>query len=147
LKYDSDRFSKAGVPQPSLTWTVDQFADALKALKADSIGQSAFIPSNTFGTYLFQLIAAYGGNPIDYRTTPPTINFTDPATVDAIQQVVNLAKDGNFKYRPLFSQGLDVALQPEPSTIRQVTLTAFSLESLAGAPGGDESPNSRLALF
>jgi hypothetical protein len=39
-----------------------------------------------------------------------------------------------------------VALQPEPSTIRQVTLTAFSLESLVGAPG-DDSTNTKLALF
>src|SRR5450432_711967 len=95
LKYDSDRFSKDGVPLPDLTWTVDQFADALKTLKADSTGQPGFIPTNTFGTYLFQLIAAYGGNPIDYRTSPVTINFTDPATVAAIQQVETLAKYGD----------------------------------------------------
>jgi ABC-type glycerol-3-phosphate transport system substrate-binding protein len=147
LKYDSDRFNRDGVPLPGPTWTIDQFTDALKTLKADSTGQAGFIPSNTFGTYVFQLIAAYGGNPIDYHTFPPTINFTDPATVDAIQQVVNLAKDGTFKYRPLFGQGLDVAFQPEPSTIRQVTLTAFSLESLVGAPSGSDNASTKLTLY
>jgi hypothetical protein len=40
------------------------------------------------------LIAAYGGLPIDYRTTPATLNFTDPATISAIQQVLDLAKNG-----------------------------------------------------
>ncbi len=147
LKYDSNRFTKDGVPLPAKAWTIDEFTDALKTLKADSTGKPGFIPTNTFGTYLFQLIAAYGGNPIDYRTMPPTINFTDPATVAAIQQVVNLAKDGVFKYRPLFAQGLDVAFQPEPSTIRQVTLTAFSLESLVGAPSSSDDANTKLTLY
>jgi ABC-type glycerol-3-phosphate transport system substrate-binding protein len=147
LKYDADRFTKDGLTQPGPTWTIDQFADALKTLKADSSGQPGFIPANTFGTYLFQLIAAYGGAPIDYRTTPPTLNFTDPATVTAIQQVVTLAKDGQFKYRPLFGQGMDVVYQPEPSTIRQVTLTGFSLESLVGVSTDTGTTTTKLALY
>lgn len=147
LKYDNTRFSNDGLPAPSLNWTVDQFVAALKAFKTDSIGQPGFMPANTFGTYLFQLIAAYGGNPIDYRTSPPTINFTDPATVAAIQQIVTLAKDGDFKYRPLFGQGMDVVYQPEPSTIRQVTLTAFSLEDLVGVSGGTDTANTKLTLY
>lgn len=44
------------------------------------------------------LIAANGGLPLDYRTNPATINFTDPATVEAIQQVLDLAKAGYIKY-------------------------------------------------
>jgi len=147
LKYDSQRFSNDGLPEPGLTWTVDQFATALKTFKADSIGQPGFMPANTFGTYLFQLIAAYGGNPIDYRTNPPTINFTDPATVAAIQQIVKLAKDGDFKYRPLFGQGMDVVYQPEPSTIRRVTLTAFSLEDLVGVSSGTDAASTKLTLY
>jgi hypothetical protein len=47
------------------------------------------------------LIASYGALPLDYRTDPPTINFTDPATVDAIRQVLDLAKNGYLKYQPL----------------------------------------------
>jgi ABC-type glycerol-3-phosphate transport system substrate-binding protein len=147
LKYDSERFSRNGVPLPSLTWTIDEFADTLKTLKADATGKPGFIPTNTFGTYIFQLVAAYGGNPIDYRTNPPTINFSDPATIDAIQQVVTLAKDGYFKYRPLFGQGLDIAFQPEPSTIRQITLTSFSLESLVGAANENDNDSTKLTLY
>ncbi|HLY26360.1 MAG TPA: extracellular solute-binding protein, partial [Aggregatilineales bacterium] len=118
LKYDSDRFSKDGIPLPGAAgtpWTTQQFADALKALKADSTGKPGFIPANTFGTYVLQLIAAYGGNPIDYRTNPPTLNFTDTATQDAIQELVNLAKNGDFTYHPLFGQQLDIVLLPDPS--------------------------------
>lgn len=147
LKYDGSRFNKDGIPLPGATWTINQFTDALKTLKSDNTSRPGFIPQNTFGTYIFQLVAAYGGNPIDYRASPPTINFTDPATVGAIQQVVNLAKDGSIKYRPLFTQGLDVAYQPEPSTIWQVTLTAFSLESLIGASSGTDNSNTKLVLY
>ncbi|HVO41408.1 MAG TPA: extracellular solute-binding protein [Aggregatilineales bacterium] len=143
LKYDSDRFQKDGVAAPGPSWTIGQFVDALKAFKADGTGQPGFSPVNTFGAYMFQLIAAYGGNPIDYRTNPPTINFTDPATVDAIQQVVNLAKDGAFKYRPLFSTRMDISFQPDKSTIRQATLTAFTLP----LPGGIDNANTRVTLY
>ncbi len=144
LKYDSVRFEKAGVPEPGPTWTIEQFADALKTFKADGTGKPGFMPVNTFGSYLFPLIAAYGGNPIDYRTNPPTINFTDPATVDAIQQVVNLAKDGYFKYRGLFSTQMDISFKPEPSTIRQSTLTAFTLP-LPGS--GNDNAKTKVTLY
>jgi hypothetical protein len=47
------------------------------------------------------LIAAYGGLPFDYRTDPPTLNFTDPATVEAIRQVLDLAKADLIQYETL----------------------------------------------
>jgi hypothetical protein len=59
------------------------------------------VPRGPGGNYLLQLIAAYGGLPIDMRTDPPTLNFTDPATVSAIQQVLDLAKDGYIDYQEL----------------------------------------------
>ncbi len=43
----------------------------------------------------------YGGLPIDYRTTPPTINFTAQANVDAMRQVLDLARSGLITYQPL----------------------------------------------
>ncbi|MEP7284543.1 MAG: hypothetical protein ABI947_02090 [Chloroflexota bacterium] len=144
LKYDSDRFQKAGVPEPGQTWTTAQFVDALKTLKADGTGKPGFVPVNTFGAYLFQLIAAFGGNPIDFRTNPPTINFTDPATVDAIQQVVKLAQDGDFKYHPLFSAGLDISFAADTSSIRQSTLTAFTLPLPGSAT---DTANTKVTLY
>jgi ABC-type glycerol-3-phosphate transport system substrate-binding protein len=143
LKYESDRFQKDGVPEPTNGWTIEQFADALKTFKDDGGDQPGFVPLNTFGAYLFQLIAAYGGNPIDYRTAPPTINFTDPATVEAVQQVINLAKDGAFKYRPLFSTRLDISFGASSSTIRQDILTAFVLP----IPKAPDTEQTKVTLF
>ncbi len=101
LQYDSDRFSKAGALAPTAGWTIDAFKDALKTLKIDPKDPPPFIGANTGGAHLLMLIAAYGALPLDYRTDPPAINFTDPATVDAIRQVLDLAKQGYIKYDAL----------------------------------------------
>lgn len=101
MRYDSDRFAAANLPVPTNTWTVEQFADALQALQPSSQGQAPFADSDTGGAYLLVLIAGYGGLPLDYRTTPPTINFTDPAALTAIRQVLDLARNGYIHYDAL----------------------------------------------
>ncbi|MCC7450273.1 MAG: hypothetical protein IT324_22840 [Anaerolineae bacterium] len=107
LDYNSDQFNKAGVPAPTNGWTIDAFKDAMKTLKLSPQDPPPFIASNTAGAHLLILIAAYGGLPIDYRTNPVTINFTDPATVDAIRQVLDLAKQGYIKYDALSNFAFD----------------------------------------
>ncbi|MCC7450280.1 MAG: hypothetical protein IT324_22875 [Anaerolineae bacterium] len=145
LLYDATAFEKAGIPAPGLTWTIDQFADALKQLRTYNGDKPAFVPVNTFGGYLLNLIVAYGGMPIDYRTNPPTISFTDPATLDAIRQVTDLGKKGYFKYHSLFSGQLDLVMAPEPSLIKVSTLSAYSYAAILG--GGAQNANYKLTLF
>jgi ABC-type glycerol-3-phosphate transport system substrate-binding protein len=103
LHYDSARFAAAGLPEPTNTWTVEQFADALRALQPGSQGQAPFADTGSGGSYLLVLIAGYGGLPLDYRTSPATINFTDPAAVAAVQQVLDLARNGYIHYDALGS--------------------------------------------
>ncbi len=118
LSFHRDRFVDAGLPTPEGGWTVDEFVNALRTFKAEREDEAPFRSSSSEGTYLLMLIAAYGGVPLDMRTTPPTINFTDPATVDAIRQVLDLAKDGLIDYQALanlaggvsFSSGMDVPI-------------------------------------
>lgn len=106
LRYNSELFAQAGVPLPENGWTIDAFADALQALKAVSAEDTTpFVPQGFGSNYLLAIIAAYGGLPIDYTTTPATINFTDPATVDAIRQALDLAKAGYMKYDALAGGG------------------------------------------
>ncbi len=101
--YDSDQFASAGLPSPEQGWTVDQFKDALQTLKTLQAKETdpVFTPGTYGNSYLLMLIAAYGGIPYDFRTTPPTINFTDPVAVDAIRQVLDLAKGGYIGYQAL----------------------------------------------
>ncbi|MEP7289280.1 MAG: hypothetical protein ABI947_26305 [Chloroflexota bacterium] len=101
MKYNTQDFAKANVQAPQNNWTVDAFNDAVKALRPDPADPAPFAAANTSGGHLLILMAAYGGLPLDYRTNPPTINFTDPTTVDAIRQVLDLAKNGYIKYDAL----------------------------------------------
>ncbi|MEP6985924.1 MAG: extracellular solute-binding protein [Chloroflexota bacterium] len=106
MKYDADAFQKAGIPEPTNGWTINSFTDALKALKSVTPDKPPFEPQGVGGTYLLLLTAAFGGLPIDYRTTPPTFNFSDPNAITALQQVLDLAKDGYLKYGELAGNGL-----------------------------------------
>lgn len=105
LRYNADLFVRAGVPLPENGWNVDSFADALRRLW-DATGETPFVPRGFGGSsYILGLITAYGGLPLDPRTNPATISFTDSATVDAIRQVLDLAKAGLIDYSALFSGG------------------------------------------
>ena len=121
LLYNVNMFAKANVPIPPNDWTIDRFVDALKALKQSGSDLAPFAAQNTFDSGIYMLIAAYGGLPIDPRTEPPTLNFTDPANSAAIRQVLDLAKQGYLKYtgliepssfdsgiRPIYSDALNV---------------------------------------
>lgn len=106
LWYNSQKFAQAGVPAPESGWTIDRFNDALRSLKLDPNDPPPFVPQTGLSaSYILMLIAGYGGLPMDYRTTPPTINFTDSATVEAIRQVLDLAKGGYIKYERLATLG------------------------------------------
>lgn len=98
--YRTTAFDNAGLPRPEGSWTSSEFTAAMQAFMADG----RVITDYTFPasiTPLLTLIAAYGGLPVDFRTDPVTINFTDPATVDAIRQVLDLAKTDAITYLPL----------------------------------------------
>lgn len=98
-------FQNAGLSVPQGSWTVADFEDALRALE-DMVGDDAVYQPAGFGnSHLLNLIASYGGIPVDYRTNPPTIDFTNPDTVNAIRQVLDLAKEGLISYQTLTPSG------------------------------------------
>lgn len=104
LWYNAELFERGGLPSPEAGWTVDAFRDALDRLRPmlEDEDDPVLGPETSGSTYLL-LIAAYGGVPYDYRTDPPTINFTDPAVIEAIRQVLDLAKAGYIAYYELLS--------------------------------------------
>lgn len=140
MRYDVEIFSWAGAYQPEGSWTVDQFEDGLQLLKY-YLGDEVYPyrPNGSDNAHWLMLIAAYGGLPFDYRLDPATVNFTDPATVEAIREVLNMAKDGYIEYSELagsvgnFSIRLgggndDIALYSE-------VLNSFSIAGIRGAFG------------
>jgi ABC-type glycerol-3-phosphate transport system substrate-binding protein len=132
LRYNPDLFAQAGVAPPDNGWTVEDFEYALEALKANSGDSASFVPRSFGNTHLLMLIAAYGGLPLDYRTDPPTIHFTDPTTVAAIQRVLDLAKEGYMEYSTLASMGTVFSMREEDTT----PLYTDTLNSLGGPGGG-----------
>ncbi len=75
--------------------TVSQLIAELPASSGSQTMQPLYPGSSD---YLLTLIAAYGGLPIDYRTTPLTIDFTSPEVEEAIQTVINLIHTGHLGY-------------------------------------------------
>jgi ABC-type glycerol-3-phosphate transport system substrate-binding protein len=151
MVYDSDKFNHAGLPSPSNGWTIESFVDALQHLKVtnptDPNTTPPFVGSGD-GTQLLVLIADYGGLPIDYRTSPATINFTDPATVTAIQQVLDLAKNGEIAYGALG----DLFNRNTPNwnqTTAMFNIDLNQLNFISGNPKGRSLmfSNSQMALF
>src|SRR5262249_2073977 len=127
LNYNSTQFAKLGIPAPAKNWNMTAFQETLKALRPDPKDPAPFIDLNTNGTYLLVLIAAHGGLPLDYRTSPPTIHFTDPATVDAIRQTLDLARNGYIKYGTLGNLvGGNNVRADQTTPIYPTSLSAFS---------------------
>lgn len=128
LLYDSARFSKAGLPAPGIDWTIGDFVDSLKTLKLVFGDKPPFSAVNVGGNHLLTLIAAYGGLPLDYRTNPPTINYSDAATVNAIRQVLDLAKAGNIKYDALGTFNFGYGELDRSSVIYTDTLSGATVQ-------------------
>jgi ABC-type glycerol-3-phosphate transport system substrate-binding protein len=123
MEYDVAQFAQAGVPEPTDGWTTDEFIDALRMLKPYDTDPIPFQPNDPSGSYLMMLITAFGGLPVDYRTSPPTINFTDPATVDAIRQALDLATAGYIDYSAL---GDMFVMQIDSEETPAITTTSLS---------------------
>jgi hypothetical protein len=92
-------------------------------------------------TSMLMLIVVYGGVPFDTRTDPPTINFTDPATVTAIQEVLDLARDGYLSYGNGQGGGNNQD-DTEPPVYSNV-INAFSFGGFGGGPGGGNNAPSQ----
>jgi ABC-type glycerol-3-phosphate transport system substrate-binding protein len=147
LFYNRDIFVENGVPLPEGGWTVPQFEEALRSIKVTQDDPSPFVPQNLGNSYLLVLIASYGGLPVDYRTTPVTLDFTSPEVVDAAREVLDLAKAGYIAYEPSVEGGLQFfggGGDDDPVAIYNQLLNP--LISLIGG-GGDENEANQLVTF
>ncbi|MGB7338067.1 MAG: extracellular solute-binding protein [Phototrophicaceae bacterium] len=124
LSYDENIFAELGIPIPDGNWRIDQFRSVLNILSVDS--DLGYSPSNATGIYM--LIIANGGLPIDYRTSPPTIDFTSAETINAIRQVLDLARSGSISYVGLIDTSTE---QNFLNAIEDVQFSAFGTAAQA----------------
>ncbi len=134
--YDPTVFANAGLPKPALGWGVDAFNSDVKTL-APTIanGNPPFTMQGDAGSSLLMLVASYGGLPIDWRTSPITVKFTDKTNVDAMQQVLDLAKNKLIDYRSLANTlGIGRELTGDPVYSQQLNGLNFGGFFGGGAP-------------
>jgi ABC-type glycerol-3-phosphate transport system substrate-binding protein len=105
LFYNTDVFEESGVPAPTAGWSTSDFTDALRSIKIEPDDPAPFQPREFGGNYILMLAAAFGSVPLDYSLNPPGINFTDPATIEGLRQVLDLAKGGYIEYTELANLG------------------------------------------
>jgi ABC-type glycerol-3-phosphate transport system substrate-binding protein len=98
--YNPTDFEAAGVFPPEMGWTISEFMDALKLLKEAQSDKKPYHSDYGSAAYLL-LVAGLGDMPIDYSTYIPTYHLTDPAVVEALRQVLDLAKAGFIDYAAL----------------------------------------------
>ncbi len=99
--YETAMFEQAGAPFPYEGWMVSDFENVARTLKIDPEDRAPFVAGAYGANHLLALMAAYGGLPLDYRTDPATFNYTDEAAINAIRQVLDLAKDGYIEYEAI----------------------------------------------
>jgi ABC-type glycerol-3-phosphate transport system substrate-binding protein len=137
LRFNYDIYNQAGINPPQGSWTVDEFEDALRQIKFVVAEDQTSVELNIAAqSALIALIASYGGLPFDTRTDPATVSFSDPATMGAIQQVLNLAQQGYLSYTS--GQGGGFVAQADSSIpIYSGVVNAFSF---GGFGGGNNVP-------
>jgi ABC-type glycerol-3-phosphate transport system substrate-binding protein len=141
LRFNHDMFRMAGITPPQGSWTVSEFEDAIRQFAFVLGDDQTSVALNASGqSALLALIAAYGGLPFDTRSDPPSLNFTDPVTVDAIRQVLDLASAGYLSV-PASGGGLGggfggAGQRQTPIPIYSNVMNAFGFAGLGGMLGG-----------
>src|SRR5690606_9961977 len=79
---------------------------------------------------------------LDFRTSPPTINFTDPAAVEATRQVLDLAKNGLIDYQQLGGNSFrSVSIDnANPVPLYSDTVAGANVVRIGGPGEGDSAP-------
>ena len=98
IVYDINQLEARGIPLPQHGWTTADFEALLRLIRDNPANPPALDTRSIGDAYLLNLIASYGGVPLDFRTDPPTIDFTSERSVGAIRQVLDLQKDGYVLY-------------------------------------------------
>ncbi|MBC8097903.1 MAG: extracellular solute-binding protein, partial [Armatimonadetes bacterium] len=150
MRYDVAQFNQVAAPLPFAGWTVDEFINAVQLIKLDPEDPAPFVGSSTGGNDLLILIAAFGGLPIDSRTDPVIYDFTNPANVDAIRQVLDLAKDGYLRYDRRLGDILNAFnfgnVEQPTSALYADTLSVLNFAALSGSDDGDDSEETNAYL-
>jgi len=95
LAFDTMLLNNQGIQVPQNGWDITQFTNTVTQYQ-QTTGSPAYALDDSID--VLTLVAAYGGLPIDYRSNPPAVGFTSANNVEAILQVLDLARNGTLAY-------------------------------------------------
>jgi ABC-type glycerol-3-phosphate transport system substrate-binding protein len=135
--YRPELFQQANAGDPTTSWTVSDFENALWALQGVMENNDPPFQPMLFTTqHLFLLIIAYGGIPFDFSTTPITFDFTDEATVNAVKQVLDLVRNNLMSYAELGNLSGSMSFSSSDSIpLRTETMSMGSVVMMSGEVG------------
>lgn len=88
--FNADRFEEAGVPEPELDWSVEDFEEAVAALSEES-GQYGFAVEPNLDAVVAWAVALQDTQPV---TEDGELALTDPGVVATIEWLRGLVEDG-----------------------------------------------------
>jgi multiple sugar transport system substrate-binding protein len=102
IEYNKDLFDAAGVDEPALDWTTDDFVELAAALTRGEgeDKQYGFVPYYFEVNDLLLLIEPRGARLIDQEADPPAFTLNDPVTVEALRWYAALATE--YEIKPIF---------------------------------------------
>jgi multiple sugar transport system substrate-binding protein len=102
IEYNKDLFDAAGLDDPPLDWTTDDFLELAAALTRGEgeDKQYGFVPQFFEVNDLLLLIEPRGAQLIDESTEPPGLTLNDPTTVEAVRWYAGLSTE--YEVKPVF---------------------------------------------
>jgi ABC-type glycerol-3-phosphate transport system substrate-binding protein len=129
--YDPQQFAAASLPLPELDWSTQSFEEALRGLYALNPDNPPYKAAGSGADQLLILIYAYGGWPFDQGSSGIETDFTNPATVEALRDVLDLVKADLIAYVPPASSGSFAMLTGGvPDGIRPGSVNSFMLSAM-----------------
>jgi len=137
-------FAEAGIPLPNNTWTVNEFANALAQL--DQVNDNLpFVPNSFGGNYIISLITGYGGRLYDPQNADAVPDLMSEPNINAIRQVLDLARNGLIDYQELGGFSSQSGFDPDNTAIYDATLSA--LDFRFQGRGNTATDNYQAVLF
>ena len=127
--YNKTMFDEAGIAYPEAGWTWDDFREIAKQLtKADGSQYGTAIKPGSYQESWYSTIYAYGGEVISEDKTKS--GFDDPKTIEGMQVIENIIKDGSMPDYSVVSENETTELM-ENGTVAMTFQGSWSIPELA----------------
>lgn len=127
--YNKTMFDEAGLEYPQAGWTWDDFRETAKKLtKEDGSQYGVAIKPGSYQESWYSTIYAYGGEVLSADKTKS--GFDEPKTIEAMEVIENIIKDGSMPDYNVVSENETTALM-EAGTVAMTFQGSWSIPELA----------------